>query len=494
MNNLQYIIFFSFFTAAGVYFWSFLRRLKQDYVSKVLSRSLLENLSGKGAEIFFCEPVIRQTASLLGKNKTTEKVFHNLLRGRPKSAEKYLLAHGRELDALILSAHFAPEKAAPRLEKYIKKHPDSQQALCALAELYFLSGQKDAGRRVLDCIRLPKAPLYVKGAYWYWQTGFYLKEGDMQSASQACSQAAKYFIKGRYFYAAARAYLLMGTIYRVCFVDDVASFMFRGALDLFRQLKYIPGQAAAYGSLGMLNAASEHFDEAEAYFRQAEELFSGENMPGGQAEIINQLGLLNILRGDYAAAQKHLKAASAKHKENACLPGLAFNAELFSYWAAAVNDDKACLRYARKAEMLYSETGNETAYLESLYLQAEALFRQQQDEKAEKILRRIISYAGTHTTAFHVANAYSLLGLSFMRRGELSRAKGLFQQSLEQEQKNDRWIGQVCDYANIGLLELRSGKNEQAQTHLQAAYELAQALGDTVLAEKIKVNLDKLKS
>ncbi len=54
----------------------------------------------------------------------------------------------------------------------------------------------------------------------------------------------------------------MGTIYRVCFVDDVASFMFRGALDLFRQLKYIPGQAAAYGSLGMLNAASEHFDEA----------------------------------------------------------------------------------------------------------------------------------------------------------------------------------------------------------------------------------------
>ena len=88
--------------------------------AKVLSRSLLENLSGKGAEIFFCEPVIRQTASLLGKKKTTKKSFHNLLRGRPKSAEKYLLAHGRELDALILSAHFAPEKAAPRLEKYIK--------------------------------------------------------------------------------------------------------------------------------------------------------------------------------------------------------------------------------------------------------------------------------------------------------------------------------------------------------------------------------------
>jgi len=125
MNNLQYIIFFSFFMAAGVYFWSFLRRLKQDYVSKVLSRSLLEKLPGKGAEIFFCEPVIRQTASLLGKNKTTEKAFHNLLRGRPKSAEKYLLTHGRELDALILSAHFAPEKAASRLEKYIKKTPQS---------------------------------------------------------------------------------------------------------------------------------------------------------------------------------------------------------------------------------------------------------------------------------------------------------------------------------------------------------------------------------
>ncbi len=493
MNNLQYIIFFSFFTVAVIYFWAFLRRLKKDYLVKSVSRAILSKLSGNSAEIFFCEPVIRRVAIFLGDRKKNEKVLRDLLSGKPKSAVKYLSAADRELDALILSAHFSSEKAIPRLEKFLKKHPDNQWALGVLAELYFLSKQPEAGQRILNLINMGKAPAYIKGICWYWQTGFYLREGDMQSASQACSRAEKYFTKDCDFYAAARAYLLMGTIYRVCFVDDVASFMFRGALDLYRQLKFIPGQAAAYGSLGMLNTASEHFDEAESYFKQAEELYAKEHITSGQAEIINQLGLLNILRGDYIAAEKNLKDAAQKHKEISCRAGLALNAELLSYRAAALQDDKACLHYAETAANLYLEIGNETAYLESLYLQAEALFRQKQDEKAEKILRRIIDYAGKHITAFHIANAYSLLGLSFMRRGELLRAKGLFQQSLEQEQKNDRWIGQVCDYANIGLLEWRSGKTEQAQTHLQAAYDLAEALGDTELSEKIKTNLENLK-
>ena len=116
------------------------------------------------------------------------------------------------------------------------------------------------------------------------------------------------------------------------------------------------------------------------------------------------------------------------------------------------------------------------------------------DKKAETVLRRIIQEAGGHSTSFHIANAYSLLGLVFMRRGELQRAKGLFQQSLEQEQKNDRWSGQACDYANIGLLELRCGRKEQAKTHLNAALELALNLDNREMADFLKRELEKLKA
>jgi len=491
MINLQYLIFFSFFAAAAIYFWSYMRRLKQDFLVKLLSRSILNKQAEKGTEIFFCEPVVREVARRLGRQKKAQKALSELLSGNPQAAEKYLSGQGDQLNALLLSAHFSSDKIIPKLEKFIKKQPKCRLALCCLAELYFLAGRKEAGQRMLGHIDLKKSSRYICGTYWYWQTGFYLREGDMQSASQACSMAEKYFTRDGDLFSAARASLLMGTIYRVCFVDDVASFMFRGALKIFQQIKYIPGQAVAYGYLGMLNAASEHFDEAEAYFRQAEKLYSLEKVKTGRAEIINQLGLLNILRGDYSAAEKNLKKAAAEFKNLSYLPGLALNAELFSYLEAQRKNDGRCRKYAARAEKLYLKIGNETAYLESLYLQAEALYRQQKDDKAEKILRRIIEYARGHATAFHIANAYSLLGLEFMRRGEFSRAKGLFQQSLEQEQKNDRWIGQACDYANIGLLELRCGKREQAQTHLQAALDLARAVGDNELSEKISENLER---
>ncbi|MFR0737510.1 MAG: hypothetical protein ACLSHR_11575 [Oscillospiraceae bacterium] len=72
-------------------------------------------------------------------------------------------------------------------------------------------------------------------------------------------------------------------------------------------------------------------------------------------------------------------------------------------------------RYAEKAEELYRRIGNESARLESLYLQAEAWYAGKKDKKAETVLRRIIQLAGGHSTSFHIANAYSLLGLVFAR-------------------------------------------------------------------------------
>lgn len=99
----------------------------------------------------------------------------------------------------------------------------------------------------------------------------------------------------------------MGTVYRVCFVEDVASFMFRGALKIFEQLHCPQGRAAAFGNLGMLNALTEHFDEAQGYFEQARELYDGINAVRGRAEIDNQLGLLEILRRNFPVRKNIFK-------------------------------------------------------------------------------------------------------------------------------------------------------------------------------------------
>lgn len=124
----------------------------------------------------------------------------------------------------------------------------------------------------------------------------------------------------------------------------------------------------------MLNALTEHFDEAQGYFEQARELYDGINAVRGRAEIDNQLGLLEILRRNFSRAEKYLQTAAQGHEQAESLPGLALNAELFSYLEAARNRHVLSRRYAEKAEELYRRIGNESARLESLYLQAEAWY------------------------------------------------------------------------------------------------------------------------
>ena len=495
MIKLEYVVFFLLFAGSGAYVWHFFRRLRRDHFSKLVERAFLRRQASGGENAFFCEPLLRRIVVLLLRDgKKALRPLLALTLGRHAPAEKYLRSRGRELEALLLRAHVSPQRALPGLKKYVRKNPQNRFALAALAELCFVAGDAGHGQAALDNISLKRAPRYVLGIYWYYQTSFYLREGDMLAASQACVRAEKYFLREKAFYAAARCRLLMGTVYRVCFVEDVASFMFRGALKIFEQLHCPQGRAAAFGNLGMLNALTEHFDEAQGYFEQARELYDGINAVRGRAEIDNQLGLLEILRRNFSRAEKYLQTAAQGHEQADSLPGLALNAELFSYLEAARNRHVLSRRYAEKAEELYRRIGNESARLESLYLQAEAWYAGKKDKKAETVLRRIIQEAGGHSTSFHIANAYCLLGLVFMRRGELQRAKGLFQQSLEQEQKNDRWSGQACDYANIGLLELRCGRKEQAETHLNAALELALSLDNREMADFLKRELEKLKA
>lgn len=494
MITFEYIIFFSFIAAIIIYMLSFMERMANDHYGKLAVQAILRKASRKKQEFFFCEPILRRIVKILRHNRQARNALIFLSVGRTTLAENYLKQQGYLLEALLLKAHYFSREVIAPLESLVKQIPQNQLALAALAELYFLTDNEARGQLALDNIKLKQSSPYVRGIYWYYQTLFYLKEGDMLSASKACALAEKYFMKEKAFYAAARSYLLMGTVYRVCFVEDVASFMFRSALKIFQRLNYPAGEAAAYGNLGMLNAASENFEEAQAYFEQAREGYHLAKSPLGIAEIDNQLGLLYILTKNYAAAESCLLSASQTHQELSSTPGLALNAELWSYLAAARQNFELSLHHARQAEKLYHEIGNESAYLESLYLQAQALYHQREDTAAEGILRHIMDYARQHSTSFHIANAYSLLGLIFMRQGDFQRAKGLFQQSLEQEQKNDRWNGLVCDYANIGILELRCGQNEQAQTHLQAALDLALTLNNKEMVAYLEKELKDLKA
>ena len=490
MSFLEFIIIF-LISASLIWVWRFWQRLKYDHFFKLTQKALWKKAKFSNLDVFFAEPFLYQIIKVLLKNKSA---LLALCEGKYSLAEKYLQKKHKTLLSLALKAHFNPHQARLGLENFSIQFPQSTEAKALLAALYLAQNQFDKAWGIFEKVNIKKCSPFACGIYWYLQTNFCLREGDLLAASQSCVKAEKSFIKSRASFLLAKTYLLLGTIYRVSFVDDVAELMFRSAGKIFDSLGLAQGKALALANLGMQKTAGEHFDVAEEYFEEAKNILEKIGAHEEMAEIFNQLGLMYLLSKNFAKAKSALLSAQKIFIKSQKTAGKALNAEFFSYLFAAQNDFMKSLDKAKEAESLYQQDENAAARLNCLYLQAEALYAQKALDKAEKVLRKILNEAKKGSSCFHIANAYSLLGLIFLQKGDLQRAKGLFQQSLEQEQKNNRLSGQACDYANIGLLELRIGQTNQAKTHLQAAMELALELEDNEMARLLKNELKKLEA
>lgn len=491
MSFIEFTIIF-FLLASLCFAWCFGKRLKYDYFFKLIQKTVWKKTKFSNLDTFFAEPFLYQIIKLLCKNKSA---LWALCDGKFSKAEIFLKKKQKVLLSLALKAHFTPKKALLELEKFSAQFPQNSEAKALLAALFLAQNQFDKAWECLENINLKKSSSFACGIYYYSQTNFCLNEGDLLAASQSCVKAEKYFIKANASFYLAKTYLLFGTIYRVSFVDDVAELMFRSAEKIFDALHLPQGKAFALANLGMLSAAKENFDAAEAFFEEAKNLLKKNKAMEAMAEIFNQLGLTYILSKNFNKAENALLNAQDIFQKTDNLEAKALNAELFSYLFAAQKDFEKSFKTAKTAEVIYAQNNNKAAFLNCLYLQAEALYAQKSLNSAEAVLRNILSYAKKESSCFHIANAYSLLGLIFMQKGEFKRAKGLFQQSLEQEQKNNRLSGQVCDYANIGFLELRCGQTMQAKNHLLAAKNLALELEDNdmvnLLEKELKTHFNK---
>ena len=112
-----------------------------------------------------------------------------------------------------------------------------------------------------------------------------------------------------------------------------------------------------------------------------------------------------------------------------------------------------------------------------------ACFNLKNFDETEQKLRHLIDVANENETSFHIANAYSLLGMVFLNRGDLSRAKTFVEESARRELKNNRIDGLVSDYINLGLIAKQSGDDETAQKYFEQAKLCAEQTQDANLME-----------
>ncbi|MBQ8464449.1 MAG: tetratricopeptide repeat protein [Alphaproteobacteria bacterium] len=484
MNYHFYIVIFLSFI--GIFFvplW-FGYTLKLDFFTKRSLKKIANN------NPLFLSGYIIHSVIKTALRQHQKHIIDCLLEGKTDKAAR-LIQKENAFNALLLKSFYHPVAAAKKIRTLYKKNPQNNDYAAWLAVLSEANKDYATADNVWDNVKEKKLPPYLFAHYKAHLARIALKNGDMEFSSRLFYQAAKLFNKEKYFYEEANIYLQLGTIYRICFVDDVAETLFHSALKIFKTLKYKEGIAKAYANLGVLMVGQERFDEADGYFTGALNLYNSFEQPLAVAEIKNQQALLLLLKKDYVSAQKLLTKTIKEHSVLNNFNGIAFGFELSAncFWKQK-NFDKT-LSYAKKATSFYLKTDNASGLLESLYLQAQALFNLNKDKSAESILRKIISFAQKDCGCFYLANAYNLLGIIYMRRQDLLRAKGLFQQSLDLEQRGFRTNALAADYANIGLVELSRGSKETALKNLKTALNLAQQAEDAELCAQIQCQLER---
>ena len=480
--GLPLLLLFSF--GAISYFYA---RLKYYHFFKLTFNALIKKQKSEPyVSSFYLQEIIKFLVRKREKN-----ALISLSAGRISAAEKILSKHKKFFFIAVLNLMNSPKNFA-KLETFVKNQPKNKAAIAELAVLYFNENNLSKVKQCLDNLPINGRKNFPLARSLYLQAFFDAKEGDLLSASVHANQAAAIFHKLRAFFEEAQAYTLLGIIYRTAVIPDVAQMMFDTALKIVRSLHLNSEEAKIFGNLGMLMAIQKRFDEAQDFYDKAISIYMKNKQLIKSAEIYNQSAQLNLMKENFPLAAQNAKKALDIHLQKHNDAGTAFSKEILAYAAWSEKNYAKVVQLTFEAKNLYKSLANYSAYYENLHLMALALFEQNKLDDAEKILREITANKHVFDTNFHTANAFNLLGLIYLKKNDRKRAKGLFQQSLDLEQVNNRLSGIATDYANIGLIEFSAGNKEQAVKTFQTALDYALANQDEELIDIIQSHLNKI--
>lgn len=450
-------------------FFNHFNKIRERIIHKILERSLLKQ---RNKSSWYSSAAVRQAAKAL--NRLSRRKLQPLLKAIRVGEWSPIL-------------RVAGIDGNQEFEFICGQNTNFPTGALAGAEAALLNADTGSAAALIDGFESRSAA--EKARLNYLQAWLALEEGDLLSASEKAAAAAKLFQKLGFTYEEAAAYLLSGTIYRVSAVTDTADFMLRSAAELFGFTGATAKEAETWGNLGMLMVMQQRYEEAAGCFDKAEKLFNLSQDHAGATEIINQQALTALICEDYTRAERLAKQAQKAFRQLKDARGEGLSFDILAQIAAARGKWKQTLSAARNAQKFYRQSQNISGLMEMEYLEAQALAEQKEETAAEKILRRIIDRDKRDKSCFHVANAYNLLGLIYLRQDDLRRAEGLFQQSLSAELQNERFYGAAIDYANIALTAYRRGHKEQGDKNREMALRCAKDAGGEDLLKLLETKL-----
>ncbi|MBR6355776.1 MAG: tetratricopeptide repeat protein [Alphaproteobacteria bacterium] len=466
-----------------LFVWRWRARLR--YLQNLARINILKRQQKINNPVFFSTAVINQCVRYLYlKNFTAAKsALAALAGGRTEKAVELLMPQNPFL-ALLLKAHISTAEAYRQIKRQKKQWLLDRQYAVYLPILAQLTYDRQTALSAVTALDKSARRNKETNAYYNYIAAYmYLHEGDMLSGSQAASAALKYFQKKQYAAETAACHLALAEIYRISCVNDIAETMIDSAVKIYQTQKTPLFEAKAVVAKGMLMVFENRLQEAHELYAKALQMPITEQL---RADIYNQTALLCLAQNDIKAAQKHITTAQKMQQALKNPHGTAFSLQLAAHIAFCRKQHNKTVELADKAAALYAKQHNFSACIECLYLTAEAQYKQKKYATAEKNLRKVLDLSRKHQNSFHTANAYSLLGLIYMQKGDLQRAKVLFQQSLHLEQSKQRCEGMVADYANLALIDELTDNTENAASNWEIALEYARQTGDEELQKLIE--------
>ena len=481
MKYFQVLLLAALFLVPAGLVWHFLHRLRADFMLKIFSRAV-RRFQQKKNGYFYATWAARKIV-----RRAPAKIVRAFCDGKTQPLETYVAAHLPETNSWFQK--MLCKKDMPPVTP--EKSTDSDKLLQALALCY--EGRLAEMSQKLETVNAEKFNRSLKGVYLLLGAWDSLYGGDLLSASEQASRAVRLFVRSRDYYEEAQAHLLLGTIYRVSAVSDTSRFMLQTAQKLFHHLEAFREEATAWGNLGMLKVMDCLWEEASADFSSALKIYEQAEDIRGQAEIINQQALSALICKDFKTARSTAGEALKKHRKLSNRQGEAFSTEILSRIAQEEENWPAAAELAAAAAGLYDLENNVPAWLETSMIEADALWRQGKEQDAEKVLRQMLEKHHDDAGCYNMGNIYNFLGLIYLQRNDLSRAKGFFQQSLDCEMSASRNRGAAIDYANLAEVDRRRGLTVQALETLQKACEYAEAAGDEALISLLRHKSQKLR-
>lgn len=490
MKYFEYILFLLpvVFFLLPLVIWRINNKL--HFLQKLAILNILKRQQHFTSKVLFSTPIILESCRHLyfKFDKKSTQALQYLIVGKPEKAIA-VLHETNILLSILLLAHINAKLAYGKLKKHKKQiinHPKYRVYYPILAHLLFdFTSFHNSVQSISG-----KGHSSLSYAYYnYISTYVYLTEGDMLSASQNASAALKYFEKHRYFAESAECYILLAEIYRISCINDIAHTMLDSALKIYKKqnLSFFIARTLTYK--GMLMLFENQYDAAQEYYIKAISLTDNYQLI---SDINNQQAILYLSQNRLTQAMQQAKSALKIHTLLKNKHTEALSRQLLSQITMAKKQYPTAEKYALSAADLYLKQKNYSAYFECLYIASQALYKHSKYQKSEQYLRHIIELSNKYKSNFHIANAYSLLGLIYLYLDDLQRAKVLFQQSLFLEQKNQRSEGLIVDYNNLALIASITGDEDTAKSNLNLALEYAQKVEDTELISIIRKKYNNL--